>query len=132
MRLHGEMTLLLDTGSKRGLRQACATQPSSRQCQRRPRSRLGDANPFIAQPRNVRDAARSRRKESVVSEADESPHLREEPQSERGPKGSRDAGAPPGEGTADRPAGDPHDQSTGVSENETTTGDTMATGDQGG
>jgi hypothetical protein len=43
-------------------------------------------------------------------------HLEEEPQEERGAPGSRDAGHPPGEGPADRPAEDrfrPGD-STGV------------------
>lgn len=48
--------------------------------------------------------------------SDESPHLTEEPQSERGEPGSRDEGGPPGAGPTDRPAGDPHDESTGVDE----------------
>jgi hypothetical protein len=33
-------------------------------------------------------------------------HLEEEPQEARGARGSRDAGDPPGEGPADRPADD--------------------------
>ncbi|MEN3357729.1 MAG: hypothetical protein V7637_1711 [Mycobacteriales bacterium] len=41
--------------------------------------------------------------------------LPEEPQSERGPVGSRDEGGPPGAGPADRPAGTSEaDDSTGV------------------
>ncbi|MDQ1682834.1 MAG: hypothetical protein QOG52_1738 [Frankiaceae bacterium] len=43
-----------------------------------------------------------------MSETDESPHLQEEPQSERGPKGSRDKGGGPGAADGERPAGDPH------------------------
>lgn len=69
-----------------------------------------------------------------MTENDESPHLQEEPQSERGEPGSRDAGGPPGSGPANRPAGDPHDQSTGVDEQDTKHDDmdTMPSGDQGG
>ncbi|MDQ1643431.1 MAG: hypothetical protein QOJ90_2782 [Actinomycetota bacterium] len=65
---------------------------------------------------------------------DQSPHLQEEPQSERGEPGSRDEGPPPGTGPAARPAGDPHDQSTGVDEKETRQDDmdNMPAGDQGG
>lgn len=45
----------------------------------------------------------------------ESPHLKEEPQSERGAPGSRDQGGPPDAGPTDRPAGDPHTaDATGV------------------
>ncbi len=69
-----------------------------------------------------------------MTESDQSPHLQEEPQSERGAPGSRDEGGPPGAGPAGRPAGDPHDQSTGVDEQGTAQDDmdTMPAGDQGG
>jgi len=70
-----------------------------------------------------------------MTEKDESPHLQEEPQAERGAPGSRDAGGPPGAGPTDRPAGDPHKHdSTGVDENETSQDDMdeMPAGDQGG
>lgn len=40
-----------------------------------------------------------------MSESDQSPHLQEEPQAERGSPGSRDEGGPPGAGPADRPTG---------------------------
>ena len=47
----------------------------------------------------------------------------EEPQSERGPKGSRDEGGPPGSGPADRPFGDPHSGDvTGVDKPTTSAG----------
>lgn len=49
-----------------------------------------------------------------MTHSDPSPHLREEPQSERGAPGSRDEGGPPGGGATERPAGDPHEASTGV------------------
>lgn len=48
-----------------------------------------------------------------MPDSDQSPHLSEEPQSERGARGSRDAGGPPGAGPADRPAGDPHGETSG-------------------
>lgn len=69
-----------------------------------------------------------------MSETDQSPHLQEEPQSERGAPGSRDAGGPPGSGPADRPAGDPHAESTGVDQQDTAQDDmkAMPAGDQGG
>ncbi len=68
-----------------------------------------------------------------MSEQDESPHLQEEPQSERGAPGSRDEGNPPDAGPADRPSGDPHDESTGVDDKDTKHGDTtLPTGDGGG
>lgn len=60
--------------------------------------------------------------------------LPEEPQSERGPKGSRDSGGPPGAGPADRPAGtsDPSD-STGVDPQEPQDdAPVLPSGDQGG
>lgn len=50
-----------------------------------------------------------------MSEMDESPHLQEEPQSERGAPGSRDEGGPPGAGPTNRPAGTSDaDDDTGV------------------
>jgi len=58
-----------------------------------------------------------------MTESDQSPHLQEEPQAERGEPGSRDEGGPPGSGPAARPAGDPHDESTGVDEQDTAQGD---------
>jgi len=66
-----------------------------------------------------------------MSESDPSPHLQEEPQAERGEPGSRDEGGPPGAGPADRPAGDPHDESTGVDKQGTAHEDmdTMPAGD---
>jgi hypothetical protein len=67
-----------------------------------------------------------------VAKADESPHLEEEPQSARGAPGSRDKGGPPGSGPVDRPSGPEPDASTGIDEQETVTGTTMPTGDQGG
>lgn len=48
-----------------------------------------------------------------MADSDQSPHLKEEPQSERGAKGSRDSGGPPGAGPTNRPGGDPH-SATGV------------------
>lgn len=69
-----------------------------------------------------------------MSETDHSSHLREEPQEERGAPGSRDRGGPPASGPADRPAGDPHDESTKVNPQGTAQEDmeSMPTGDQGG
>lgn len=69
-----------------------------------------------------------------MTESDQSPHLQAEPQSERGAPGSRDVGGPPGTGPADRPAGDPHDESTGVDQQDTAQDDmdAMPAGDQGG
>ncbi|MEO6712475.1 MAG: hypothetical protein ABIM89_03485 [Mycobacteriales bacterium] len=67
-----------------------------------------------------------------MSETDESPHLEEEPQSERGAMGSRDEGGPPGSGPANRPAGDPHsDDDSSVDEQDTAEPDMdkMPTGD---
>jgi hypothetical protein len=61
--------------------------------------------------------------------------LSEEPQSERGPMGSRDKGGPPGAGPADRPAGTADaDSDSAVDPQEPRTEDapTMPTGDQGG
>lgn len=60
--------------------------------------------------------------------------LPEEPQSERGPRGSRDKGGPPGAGPVDRPAGtaDP-DDSTSIDPSESQEdAPTMPAGDQGG
>ena len=60
--------------------------------------------------------------------------LPEEPQSERGPMGSRDEGGPPGAGPTDRPAGtsDAGD-STGIDPQEPQTdAPVLPTGDQGG
>jgi len=74
--------------------------------------------------------------EYAMTDRDESPHLQEEPQSERGEMGSRDEGGPPGAGPVDRPAGDPHseDLGTGVNQLDTATPemDPMPAGDQGG
>jgi len=70
-----------------------------------------------------------------MTERDESPHLQEEPQCERGEKGSRDEGGPPGAGPADRPAGDPHSgDATSINEQGTAQEDmdAMTAGDQGG
>lgn len=70
-----------------------------------------------------------------MTEQDQSPHLQEEPQAERGAPGSRDEGGPPGSGPADRPAGDPHSgDSTGVDKQDTKEPemDAMPTGDAGG
>jgi hypothetical protein len=69
-----------------------------------------------------------------MTDKDENPQLQEEPQEERGAPGSRDKGGPPGSGPADRPAGDPHDESTGVHRQDTRQDDmdAMPTGDQGG
>ena len=61
--------------------------------------------------------------------------LSEEPQSERGPMGSRDKGGPPGAGPADRPAGSADaDSNSAVDPQEPRTegAPTMPTGDQGG
>lgn len=59
--------------------------------------------------------------------------LAEEPQSERGPMGSRDKGGPPGAGPADRPAGTSDaDDSTGVDPQEPDGAPTLPAGDQGG
>jgi hypothetical protein len=55
-----------------------------------------------------------------MSESDQSPHLQEEPQEERGPMGSRDEGGPPGSGPTNRPAGDPHsDDDTSIDKQDT-------------
>jgi len=70
-----------------------------------------------------------------MTESDQSPHLQEEPQSERGAPGSRDEGGPPGAGKVDRPAGDPHaGDSTSVNDTSTKQDDmdAMPAGDQGG
>lgn len=58
----------------------------------------------------------------------------EEPQSERGPMGSRDKGGPPSAGPADRPAGTSDaDDSTGVDPQEPSPeAPTLPSGDQGG
>jgi hypothetical protein len=60
--------------------------------------------------------------------------LPEEPQSERGPMGSRDKGGPPGAGPADRPAGTSDaDDSTSIDPQESQEGaPTLPAGDQGG
>lgn len=65
-----------------------------------------------------------------MTESDQSPHLQEEPQAERGAPGSRDEGGPPGTGPSDRPAGDPH-ESTGVDKQDTAQDDmkTIQSGD---
>lgn len=49
-----------------------------------------------------------------MSETDSTPHQHEEPQAERGAPGSRDEGDPPGTGPTERPAGDPHGDSTDI------------------
>lgn len=70
-----------------------------------------------------------------MSESDQSPHLQEEPQSERGAPGSRDEGGPPGAGPVDRPEGTSGAESdTGVDSQGTKEPDmpTMPAGDQGG
>jgi hypothetical protein len=70
-----------------------------------------------------------------MTESDQSPHLQEEPQEERGAPGSRDEGPEPGTGPANRPAGDPHEgDSTGVDEQDTALPEMeeMPAGDQGG
>jgi hypothetical protein len=71
-----------------------------------------------------------------MSDSDQSPHLQEEPQEERGAPGSRDEGSPLSEGgPANRPAGDPHEgDSTGVDEQDTALPEMeeMPAGDQGG
>jgi len=71
-----------------------------------------------------------------MSESDQTPHLEEEPQSERGEPGSRDEGGPPGSGPANRPAGDPHSEDLGTGVNKQDTAlpemDEMPTGDGGG
>lgn len=71
-----------------------------------------------------------------MSESDEGGKPQEEPQAERGERGSRDEGGPPGSGPAARPAGDPHseDMGTGVNEQDTAQPemDPTPTGDQGG
>jgi len=70
-----------------------------------------------------------------MTERDQSPHLQEEPQAERGEPGSRDEGGPPGSGPTARPAGDPHsDDSTSVNDQGTATPkmDAAPAGDQGG
>jgi hypothetical protein len=61
-------------------------------------------------------------------------HLTEEPQSERGPMGSRDKGGPPGAGPADRPAGTSDaDDSTAIDPQEPQDDSpTLPAGDQGG
>jgi hypothetical protein len=68
-----------------------------------------------------------------MSESDQSPHLQEEPQGERGAPGSRDEGGPPGAGPADRPAGT-SDADTGVDPQGPIDPamPTMPAGDQGG
>lgn len=70
-----------------------------------------------------------------MTEQDESPHLQEEPQSERGAPGSRDEGGPPGSGPVDRPADTSEaDSDSGVDPQGTKEPDmpTMPAGDQGG
>lgn len=70
-----------------------------------------------------------------MTESDQSPHLQEEPQGERGAPGSRDEGGPPGSGPSDRPAGRSDDDSaTGVDPQGPIDPDmpTMPAGDQGG
>ena len=69
-----------------------------------------------------------------MTESDPSPHLSQEPQSERGAPGSRDEGPPPGADDSERPAGDPHtEDTTGVDPPEPATPemDVMPTGDGG-
>lgn len=71
-----------------------------------------------------------------MTESDQSPHLHEEPQQERGEPGSRDEGGAPGSGPAARPAGDPHSEDIGTGVNPLGTAtpemDPMPAGDQGG
>jgi hypothetical protein len=61
-------------------------------------------------------------------------HLTEEPQSERGPMGSRDTGSDePGGGPTDRPEGRVEDGSESVDAQGSQTGEVhLPTGDQGG
>ena len=61
-------------------------------------------------------------------------HLTEEPQSERGPMGSRDAGSDePGGGPVDRPEGGVEGRSESVDPQGSATSDVhLPTGDQGG
>ncbi|MFL6044240.1 MAG: hypothetical protein ACJ72M_03885 [Propionibacteriaceae bacterium] len=61
-------------------------------------------------------------------------HLTEEPQSERGPMGSRDTGSDePGGGPTDRPEGRVEGGSESVDAQESQTGEVhLPTGDQGG
>jgi hypothetical protein len=61
-------------------------------------------------------------------------HLSEEPQSERGPMGSRDTGSDePGAGPADRPEGEVEGSSESVDPQGSATGDVhLPTGNQGG
>lgn len=64
-----------------------------------------------------------------MSETDGRDNTTEEPQAERGPKGSRDEGQMDG-GPVDRPAGDPHsDDDTGVDPQATKHGDKKLPGD---
>jgi hypothetical protein len=60
--------------------------------------------------------------------------LPEEPQSERGPMGSRDEGGPPGAGPTDRPAGtsDAADSTNVDPQEPQKDAPTLPTGDQGG
>ncbi|HVM26516.1 MAG TPA: hypothetical protein VM433_02465 [Mycobacteriales bacterium] len=70
-----------------------------------------------------------------MTERDQSPHLQEEPQEERGAPGSRDEGGPPGAGPSDRPAGTSDERSdTGVESQGTVDPDMpdLPAGDQGG
>jgi hypothetical protein len=61
-------------------------------------------------------------------------HLTEEPQSERGPMGSRDTGSEePGAGPSDRPAGKVEGSSESVDPQGSVTGEVhLPAGDQGG
>jgi hydrogenase expression/formation protein HypC len=70
-----------------------------------------------------------------MEEQEQGGRLSEEPQSERGPMGSRDKGGPPGAGPADRPAATADaDSDSGVDPQEPAAegAPTMPTGDQGG
>ncbi|MDX6204220.1 MAG: hypothetical protein QOF39_277 [Frankiales bacterium] len=70
----------------------------------------------------------------AMTESNQRAELSEEPQSERGPVGSRDVGGPPESGPANRPSGNPHSESTGVDKQGTKEDDMqdMPAGDQGG
>jgi len=65
-----------------------------------------------------------------MSETNGRDNTTEEPQAERGPKGSRDEGEGMDGGPVDRPSGDPHsDDHTGIDKQDTKHGDTLPTGD---
>jgi hypothetical protein len=70
-----------------------------------------------------------------MTDPDQSPHLQEEPQDERGAPGSRDEGGPPGAGPVDRPTATSDEKShSGVNPQGPKDPDMpqMPAGDQGG